>query len=133
MSFFDDVFGDSMISAGRVKVEIIQTTYVRGEVSKEVVRSYYLNCPKSTQPLEPAEVKMMGFGDYDTNEYRVLYTVKEIPLPTGSGATTMVTINGKQYYVRKVLPWVWDEHTSLAMGAYKVIVSRYSEATNPNV
>jgi len=131
-SFFADALGDSLIGAGQVKLVARTTLYVDGfSTHTETITKF--TAQKSFQPLTPDEAFALGFGDYGTNEFITLISLKKIPMPSGTGATTVVRFNNKDWYVRKVLPWVWDEGTPFAQGYYEVIMSRFEETkVNPN-
>ena len=62
-----------------------------------------------------------------------MFSIKEVPMPSRSGETVIVHFNNKDWYVRKVLSWVWDKETPLEQGYYEVILSRFNEEkVNPN-
>lgn len=125
-SFFEDALGDPMISAGRVKLTVRTVRYVDGMAEYvETPKKFF--CLKSNQPLSPEAAQLKGFGDYATNEFLTIFSLKEIPMPRKEGEDIIVQFNNRNWYVRKVLPFVWDRDTPLEMGYYEVILSKYSD------
>ncbi len=126
MSFFTDAMGDSMISGGRIKLRIRKTFYDSGfSESQDIPQTFWAK--KSIQPLEPEEAQLRGFPDYSTNQFIVIYSLKKIPMPSNKLESVIVNFNNKDWYVRKVQPFVWDEGTPMEMGYYEVILSRFNE------
>lgn len=126
MSFFTDAMGDSMISGGTIKLRIRKTFYDSGfSESQDIPQTFWAK--KSVQPLEPEEAQLRGFPDYSTNQFIVIYSLKKIPMPSNKLESVIVTFNKKDWYVRKVQPFVWDEGTPMEMGYYEVILSRFNE------
>ena len=82
---------------------------------------------KSVQPLSPDEAQLQGFPDYGTNEFITIFSLKEIPMPSNKQEAIVVHFNNKNWYVRRVLPFVWDKGTPMEMGYYETILSRYNE------
>lgn len=132
MSFFDDALGDPMISGGVIELTARQVLFVDGftEYAEKPIK---FKARKSCQPLSPDEAQLMGFGDYGTNEFMTIFSTKEIPMPKAKGEAIIVRFNRKDWYVRKVLPWVWDKGTPLELGYYEIILSRFNEEkVNPD-
>lgn len=132
MSFFIDALGDELIGAGVVNTSVTETVYIDGFGQYTTTKKNFKTA-KSCQPLEPDEAQQLGFADYGTNEFITIYSLKRIPMPAKSGDTVMVHFNGKDWYVRKVLPWIWDMGTKNEQGYYEVILSRFNEQNiNPD-
>ena len=54
-------------------------------------------------------------------------------MPSKKGEAIIIHFNKKDWYVRRVLPWVWDEGTPMELGYYEVTLSRFNEEeVNPN-
>lgn len=131
-SFFQDALGDWMISGGVLNLTARRTLLVDGFATRED-KPIKFQARKSCQPLSPDEAQLMGFGDYGTNEFITIYTLKKLPMPSKSGEVIIVRFNKKDWYVRRVLPWTWDEGTPMEMGYWEVTLSRYNEnEVNPN-
>lgn len=131
-SFFQDALGDWMISGGMVTLTARRTLLVDGFATRED-KPIKFRARKSVQPLSPDEAQLMGFGDYGTNEFITIYTLKKLPMPSKSGEVIIVRFNKKDWYVRRVLPWTWDEGTPMELGYWEVTLSRYNEnEVNPN-
>jgi hypothetical protein len=131
-NFFQDVLGDSMISGGIMTVSVKTVLYVDGFATHET-KSKKFKARKSIQPLTPDEAQLMGFGDYGTNEFITIYSLKKLPMPSKKGEAIVVHFNNKDWYVRRVLPWVWNEGTPMELGYYEVTLSRFNEnEVNPN-
>jgi hypothetical protein len=130
MSFFVDALGDEMIGGGIVKLSATSTVYIDGFGTHTTTTTPF-KAAKSCQPLSPDEAHTLGFADYGTNEFIVIYSLKKIPMPSKDGDTVMIHFNNKDWYVRKVLPWVWNEGQPSHTGYYEVILSRFNE-TNIN-
>lgn len=131
-SFFSDALGDSMIAGGTMELTMRKVTFVDGFQTHET-RPLKFIVRKSCQPLSPDEAQLQGFGDYGTNEFMTIYSLKKIPMPSKKGDVVVVRFNKKDWYVRKVQPWVWDEGTAMEMGYYEVTLSRFNEnEVNPN-
>lgn len=131
-SFFQDALGDWMISGGTVTLTARRTLLIDGFATREDKPIRFV-ARKSCQPLSPDEAQLMGFGDYGTNEFITIYTLKKLPMPSKSGEVIIVRFNKKDWYVRRVLPWTWDEGTPMEMGYWEVTLSRYNEnEVNPN-
>lgn len=126
MSFFSDALGDSMISGGIVTMKMRRVYYDSGMAETDE-RQISFHARKSVQPLEPEEAQLKGFPDYSTNQFITIFSLKKIPMPSKKLESIIVTFNGKDWYVRKVLPFVWDEGTPMEMGYYEVILSRFDE------
>lgn len=132
MSFFDDALGDPMISGGVITMNLRSVFYDSGFASTTVKRQKF-RARKSVQPLTPDEAQVMGFPDYGTNEFITIYSLKAIPMPSKEGEAVVVTFNKKDWYVRKVLPFVWDKDTPMELGYYEVVLSRFNEIeVNPD-
>ena len=131
-SFFSDALGDSMISGGTISLSVRKVTFVDGFQTHTTVPIKFLAI-KSCQPLSPDEAQLQGFGDYGTNEFMTIYSLKKIPMPSKNGEAVVVRFNKKDWYVRKVQPWVWDEGTPMELGYYEITLSRFNEnEVNPN-
>ena len=77
MSFFSDALGDSMISAGTLKMTLRKGYYESGFLKyRDTSKSFYAK--KSVQPLEPEEAQLMGFPDYSTNQFITIFSLKKI-------------------------------------------------------
>lgn len=126
MSFFSDALGDSMISGGIITMKLRKVYYDDG-IAEVDERPITFRARKSIQPLEPEEAQLRGFPDYSTNQFITIYSLKKIPMPSKNLESVIVTFNGKDWYVRKVLPFIWDEGTAFEMGYYEVILSRFEE------
>lgn len=126
MSFFSDALGDNMISGGVITMKMRKVYYDAG-IAETDERPISFRARKSIQPLEPEEAQLKGFPDYSTNQFITIFSLKKIPMPSKKLESIIVTFNGKDWYVRKVLPFVWDEGTSMEMGYYEVILSRFDE------
>lgn len=132
MSFFSDALGDSMISGGTMQVFMRKVLYVDGFQTHETRPIRFL-ARKSIQPLSPDEAQTQGFGDYGTNEFITIYSLKKIPMPSKKGEVVVLRFNKKDWYVRKIQPWIWDEDTPMQLGYYEVTLSRFNEnEVNPN-
>lgn len=125
-SFFEDALSDPLISAGKIKMTVRKCFYIDGfpEREEKPKRVWGL---KSKQPFSADEAKLNGFGDYATNQFIVIYSLQNIPLPKDDGEDIIVHFNNRDWYVRKVSPFVWDQDTPLEMGYYEVILSKYSD------
>lgn len=131
-SFFSDVLGDNMIAGGTISLIMRKVTFVDGFQTHETKPLKFL-ARKSCQPLSPDEAQLQGFGDYGTNEFMTIYSLKKIPMPSKTGEAIIVRFNKKDWYVRKVQPWIWDEGTPMELGYYEVTLSRFNEnEVNPN-
>lgn len=131
-SFFSDALGDSMISGGVIKLYMRTVTYVNG-FETHTTRPIKFLARKSCQPLTPEEAQLQGFGDYSTNEFMTIYSLKKIPMPSKEGKAIVVRFNKIDWYVRKVQPWVWDAGTPMELGYYEITLSRFNEnEVNPN-
>lgn len=132
MSFFTDALGDNMISGGTIKMRMRRVYYDSGMAETEEQPISFL-AKKSIQPLEPEEAQTRGFPDYSTNQFITIYSLKKIPMPSKNLESIIITFNKKDWYVRKVLPFIWDEGTPMELGYYEVILSRFDENNiNPN-
>ena len=119
MSFFTDALADPLISGGVVTASYKTITYVDGFASE-------------TSAMTAAEAQLKGYPDYATNEFYVIYTLKKLPLPAGN-KVVVVHFNNKDWYVRGVTSWVWDEGTPFQQGYYEVAMSRYApDSVNPD-
>ena len=131
-SFFQDALRDKMIGGGQMTLAYRRILRIDGEVTHQE-RLHTFTAQKSIQPLSPDEAQLMGFGDYGTNEFITIYTLKKIPMPSKKGEVIIVKFNKKDWYVRRVLPWVWDEGTPFQMGYWEVTLSRFNETeVNPD-
>lgn len=131
-SFFEDAMGDSLISGGTIKVRGRSVLYDEG-LATYTEKPFNFRAKKSCQPLSPDEAQLMGFGDYGVNQFMTIYALQEIPMPTNKLNDVIVRFNNKDWYVRKVLPWIWNEDTPLQTGYYEVTLSRFNEQeVNPN-
>lgn len=131
-NFFQDALGDLMISGGVMTMSVRRVLYVDG-FAKHETQPKKFHARKSIQPLYPDEAQLMGFGDYGTNEFITIYSLKKIPMPSKKGEAIIIHFNKKDWYVRRVLPWVWDEGTPMELGYYEVTLSRFNEEeVNPN-
>ncbi|MBQ2176732.1 MAG: hypothetical protein II453_17370 [Alphaproteobacteria bacterium] len=126
MSFFTDALGDTMFCAGTITVTVKSIYYDNG-FAKNTSREKKFIAKKSVQPLSPDEAQLQGFPDYGPNEFITIFSLKEIPMPSNKQEAVVVKFNGKSWYVRKVLPFVWDKDTPMEMGYYETILSRYNE------
>lgn len=126
MSFFTDALGDPMFCAGTITMTVKSVYYDNG-IAKNTTRERKYTAKKSVQPLTPDEAQLQGFPDYGTNEFITIFSLKEIPMPSNRQEAVIVQFNKKNWYVRKVLPFVWDKDTPMEMGYYEVILSRYNE------
>lgn len=132
MSFFTDALGDRMISGGVMKLTARVVLYQDGMATYEL-KQIPFTARKSIQPLYPEEAQLAGYGDYGTNEFITIYALKKIPMPSKKGEAVIVRFNKTDWYVRKVLRFVWDEGTPLELGYYEVTLSRFNETeVNPN-
>lgn len=132
MSFFDDAMGDPLIAGGVIKVRGRRILYDDGFSTYEEV-PFNFKARKSCQPLSPDEAQLMGFGDYGVNEFMTIFALQEIPMPSNQMSDVIVRFNQRDWYVRKVLPWIWDKGTPLETGYYEVTLSRFNEReVNPN-
>lgn len=126
MSFFTDALGDPMISAGTIKMTIRKGYYESGFLKyRDESKPFFAK--KSVQPLEPEEAQLMGFPDYSTNQFITIFSLKKIPMPSKTNEAIIVRFNQTDWYVRKVLPFVWDMGTPMEMGYYEVVLSRFNE------
>lgn len=132
MSFFSDALGDPMISAGTIKMTVRKGYYESGFLKfRDQSKSFYAQ--KSVQPLEPEEAQLMGFPDYSTNQFITIFSLKKIPMPSKTNEAVIVRFNQTDWYVRKVLPFVWDAGTPMEMGYYEAVLSRFNETEiNPD-
>ena len=131
MSFFTDALADPLISGGVVTASYKTITYVDGFAS-ETSATQTFKARKSVQPMAAAEAQLKGYPDYATNEFYVIYTLKKLPLPAGN-KVVVVHFNNKDWYVRGVTSWVWDEGTPFQQGYYEVAMSRYApDSVNPD-
>jgi len=132
MSFFTDAMGDKMISGGTIKITAMEVLYDDGMATK-TEKPFRFKAMKSCQPLSPDEAQLMGFGDYGTNEFITIYALQEIPMPSQNLTAVVVHFNKRDWYVRKVLPWVWNRGTPFEYGYWEVTLSRFNtEEVNPN-
>ena len=98
---------------------------------RDASRTFYAQ--KSVQPLEPEEAQLMGFPDYSTNQFITIFSLKKIPMPSKTNESVIVRFNQTDWYVRKVLPFVWDAGTPMEMGYYEAVLSRFNETEiNPD-
>ena len=131
-SFFEDAMGDYLISGGTIKIRGREVLYDEGMATYTEI-PFKFKAKKSCQPLSPDEAQLMGFGDYGVNEFITIYALQEIPMPSNKLKDVIVRFNNKDWYVRKVLPWIWNEKTPLQTGYYEVTLSRFNETeVNPN-
>lgn len=131
-SFFQDALGDWMISGGVMKMTARVVMYEDG-MQTHVVKRMNFTARKSIQPLYPEEAQLQGYGDYGTNEFITIFTTKKIPMPSNKMEAVIVRFNKTDWYVRKVLRFVWDEDTPMELGYYEVTLSRFNESeVNPN-
>lgn len=131
-SFFEDAMGDYMISGGTIKLRGREVLYIDG-LANYTEKPFSFRAKKSCQPLYPDEAQLMGFGDYGVNEFMTIFALQEIPMPSNKMSDVIVRFNNKDWYVRKVLPWRWNEDTPMATGYYEVTLSRFNEReVNPN-
>lgn len=131
MSFFTDAMGDSMISGGTIKVTAMEVLYEDG-FAKHTEKPFKFKALKSCQPLSPDEAQLMGFGDYGTNQFMTIYSLQNLPMPSQEGWSLKITFNNRDWFVRKVLPWVWNEGTPMEYGYWEVTLSRYNtDEVNP--
>lgn len=131
MSFFTDAMGDHMISGGVIKVTAMEVLYKDG-FAIHTEKPFKFKALKSCQPLSPDEAQLMGFGDYGTNQFMTIYSLQNLPMPDQEGLALKVRFNKRDWYVRKVLPWVWNEDTPMEYGYWEVTLSRYNtEEVNP--
>lgn len=131
MSFFTDAMGDKMISGGVIKVTAMKVLYVDGFATK-TEKTIRFKALKSCQPLSPDEAQLMGFGDYGTNQFMTIYSLQNLPMPSEDGVALKVHFNKRDWFVRKVLPWVWNEGTPMEYGYWEVTLSRFNETeVNP--
>lgn len=132
MSFFTDALGDHMISGGTIKVSAMEVIYEDG-FGERTEKPFKFKALKSCQPLSPDEAQLMGFGDYGTNEFLTIYSLQKLPMPSQKGFSVKVRFNKKDWYVRKVLPWTWNEGTATEYGYWEVTLSRFNETeVNPD-
>lgn len=132
MSFFTDALGDTMFCAGSISVKVKRVYYIDG-IAQSTEREKTFVAKKSVQPLSPDEAQLQGFPDYGTNEFITIFSLKEIPMPSNKQEAVIVRFNNKNWYVRKVLPFVWDKDTPMEMGYYETILSRYNDTQlNPD-
>lgn len=132
MSFFTDALGDEMIGGGTIKMVARETIYIDGFGEYQTKETPFV-AAKSIQPMTADEAQTMGFADYGTNEFITIYSLKKIPMPSKTGDTVTVKFNGKEWFVRKVLPWTWNEGTPFEQGYWDVTLSRFDENNiNPN-
>ena len=132
MSFFSDALGDNMISGGTITATARIVFYNSG-FSEIVEKPWKFKAKKSIQPLSPDEAQLQGYPDYATNQFITIYSLKKIPMPSRKGEEVIIHFNKKDWKVRKVFPWVWDEGTSMELGYYEVTLSRYEPDTiNPD-
>ena len=132
MSFFSDALGDNMIAGGTISLTMRKVLYVDGFQTHETRKIKFI-ARKSCQPLTPDEAQLQGFGDYGVNEFMTIYSLKKIPMPSKKGEAVIVRFNKKDWYVRKVQPWIWDEGTPMELCYYEVTLSRFNEnEVNPN-
>jgi hypothetical protein len=129
MSFFEDCMGDSMMNAGIVNVKVMDTGYEEGQFVIKNTKTKAIKTAKSMQPLSPEQVEKLGFGEYPDHEFLSLYTLDEIPLPTAEGQIVIISFNGHNYTLRKVLPWVWNVSGG-RMGYFQYIISRHIAGLN---
>ena len=131
-SFFSDALGDNMIAGGTISLSMRKVLFIDGFQTHETVPVKFL-ARKSCQPLSPDEAQLQGFGDYGTNEFMTIYSLKKIPMPSKKGEAIIEQKKKKDWYVRKVQPWIWDEGTPMELGYYEVTLSRFNEnEVNPN-
>lgn len=131
-SFFQDALGDWMISGGIMTVTAYTVLYEDG-FARRVSKPFKFRARKSIQPLSPDEAQLAGYGDYGTNEFITIYSLKKIPMPAKTGEYVVVRFNDKDWYVRKVLPFTWDEGTPMELGYWEIQLSRFVEdEVNPN-
>lgn len=131
-SFFEDALGDPMISGGALQVTSRRVLYIDGIATYEG-RPQRFFVKKSVQPLTPTEAQLQGFADYGVNEFITVYSLKKITMPSKDGEYLVLRFNNKDWFVRKVLPFVWDEGTPFEMGYWETTLSRYlEEELNPN-
>lgn len=132
MSFFTDAMGDSMISGGVIQLTAMNVFYQDG-FAVRTEKPIKFKALKSCQPLSPDEAQLMGFGDYGVNEFITIYSLKKITMPNQDGYSLKVRFNNKDWYVRKVLPFSWNEGTPLEYGYWEITLSRFNEMeVNPN-
>ena len=132
MSFFTDALGDTMFCAGTISITV-KTVYYMDGIATNTSRVKKFVAKKSVQPLSPDEAQLQGFPGYGTNEFITIFSLKEIPMPSNKQEAVVVTFNNKNWYVRRVLPFVWDKGTPMEMGYYETILSRYNETQlNPD-
>ena len=128
MSFYTDAMSDMEFTRGVIKIKIAQCEYVRGQYT---VIGYYetqLTTEKSIQPLDPEDIQKYGLGEYGLNEYYELYTLKEIPIPDADLKNSIISFNGKQYTIKKVMAWKWDGEETI--GYYDYIICRKVDQLN---
>lgn len=132
MSFFTDALADPLISGGMVTATYKTITYTDG-LAQTTSKTQSFRARKSVQPLTPAEALARGYPDYSTNEFYTIYTLKKIPLPSKTNEVVVVHFNQKDWYVRGLLSWVWDEGTPFQQGYFEVVVSRFApDSINPS-
>lgn len=132
MSFFSDALGDNMISGGTITA-VAKVIYYNSGMAEITQKPWKFKAKKSVQPLSPDEAQLQGYPDYATNEFITIYSLKKIPMPSRKGEEIIIHFNKKDWKVRKVLPWVWDQGTPLELGYYEVTLSRYEpDVINPN-
>lgn len=130
-SFFQDALGDPMISGGVVTMTVTQVTYIDGMATK-ISKPKKLRAKKSIQPLSPEEAQLKGYGDYSTNQFYTMFSLQNIPMPSKKGEYTVLHFNGRDWYVRKVEPFIWDEGTPMELGYYEITLSKFNETeVNP--
>lgn len=132
MSFFTDALGDPMISGG-VITATARTIYYNSGLAETIVKPWKFRAKKSVQPLSPDEAQLQGYPDYATNQFITIFSLKKIPMPSRKGEEVIIHFNKKDWKVRKVQPWVWDEGTAMELGYYEVTLSRYEpDVINPD-
>lgn len=126
MSFYTDALGEASFTKGVIKIRIAQYEYVEGEY---VVTGYYdtqITTEKSVQPLTSEEIISMGFGEYPNYEYYELFSLKEIPIPSGDFKKSIISFNGKEYTIKRARSWVWDGE----VGYFDYIIARKTDFLN---
>ena len=97
-SFFSDALGDNMIAGGTISLSVRRVTFVDGFQTHTTTPIKFL-ARKSCQPLSPDEAQLQGFGDYGTNEFMTIYSLKKIPMPSKKGEAIIIKFNKKDWYV----------------------------------
>lgn len=117
------IMGEEFFSLGTIQIQYWKTEIVNGAPEQILEQVFEKQVNFSIQGADAAKVQKQGFSDWADNQFFILYMREELPIYNAQGRWFKIVVDGKEYVLRRVQPWLaynkyWISLEAKSLNAY---------------